>query len=216
MLKEPKIETPSTKARPILFSGPMVQAILDGRKTQTRRIVKPQPTGEFFGPKAYRPSVSNRSGDLQPGPEQFGIFDTCGEWSIRCPYGCPGDRLWVRETWMEFDADHRISDARYAYRASTTKDGEAMRQEYIKCGRKYQWRPSIFMPRDACRIHLEIRNVAVERLHEIDEEDAIAEGSSAAGQLTAVNRFTNLWVKINGEGSFDANPWVWVIEFRRV
>jgi hypothetical protein len=225
-MSEPSTLEISTKERPILFSGRMVQAILAGKKTQTRRTVKPQFEGDFIGPKTFSPSVTDRRGDMRPGPEQFGIFDSCGEWSIRCPYGCPGDRLWVRETWLPFDSDHRIADVRYAYRASTSTDGEEIRQEYIKCGRKYQWRPSIFMPREASRITLEVRNVRVERLNDIDEEDAEAEGFGLGAIIKAERfgrymsagqyAFASLWETINGKDSWRANPWVWVIKFKRI
>lgn len=131
----------AVKERPILFSGKMVQAILDGRKTQTRRTVKPKPDGEFIGPKVFSPSVTNRRGDMRPGPEQFGIFDTCGEWSIKCPYGCPGDRLWVRETHCKYGSE-------YIYRADY---GDLTP---ISDGIGGPWVPSIHMPRQASRISL--------------------------------------------------------------
>lgn len=196
----------SIVTRPILFSGEMVQAIRSGRKTQTRRVITPQPDREFFGPKTYHPSVTDRRGDMRPGPEQFGIFDTCGEWSIRCPYGCPGDRLWVRETFAV------CADSNIFYRA----DGKPDPWNGVK------WKPSIFMPRNASRITLEIRNVSVERLHDIDEEDAAAEGypgTNVDGKhipWSARGWFEALWHSINGVKSWDANPFVWVVGFKVV
>jgi hypothetical protein len=154
----------------------------------------------------------------------------------KCPYGTVGDRLWVREAWMPFDDDHQIGDCKYAYRASTTLDGEDIRKEYIRLGRKYQWRPSIHMPRKASRITLEITNIRIERLNAISEADAIAEGIESEphkvfgvhyklyGELERLNQWTvgpkwsyeTLWESINGQGSWKQNPWVWVVEFKVV
>jgi len=162
--------------RPILFSGPMIRAILDGTKTQTRRIVKPQP-----------------SRDLLP-----------GEWiPPKCPYGIVGDRLWTRETWCRYGSA-------YLYRA----DQEQFTPISDRIGGS--WKPSIHMPRGASRITLDIVGIRIERLGEISEADALSEGVGVDGQLSPVERFANLWVKINGAGSFDANPFVCVIEFRRL
>lgn len=205
------------KERPIIFSAPMVRAILDGRKTQTRRVVKPQPEVMYDYPNC-------------PDMLEFLHPVTSGTYSRKsfaqtCPYGQPGDRLWVRETWLPFDPDHAITF--YAYRASTTDDGEEIRQEYIRCGRDYRWRPSIHMPRWASRITLEITDVRVERLNEISVEDAIAEGVKCPCDfhyctlchVTPSQLFTKLWSSIHaadGPNGWGANPWVWVIEFKRI
>lgn len=225
------------KERPILFNGPMVNAILAGRKKQTRRIVKPQPEG-MLGVSPWWKAESDPSAPNIVPP---------------CPFGQPGDLLWVRETFSEMVGHHRgLLGGNYAYKASMTAESERCRQDYIKAGYPYQWTPSIHMPRAASRITLEISAVRVERLKEISEEDARAEGItsreiakkwgrevgwcadwSRVGRpskyaengitaesdiclSTARHAFANLWEFINGPGSWDANPWVWVVEFQRV
>jgi hypothetical protein len=190
------------KERGILYSAPMVRAKLAGTKTQTRRIIKGKGTWSV-----EKGDITKR---LWPGYE-----DEYGDWQwMKCPYGQPGDRLWGRETWMPFDPDHQIGDIKYAYRADTSPDGEEFRKAYIKAGYPYQWRPSIFMPRAASRIVDEIIEIRVERVQDITEEDAIVEGAQSAGvpaSLTNRGAFAKLWDKINGPGSWAANPWVWVI-----
>jgi hypothetical protein len=197
------------KERPILFSAPMVRAILDGSKTQTRRVAK-----EFAG-------RDDLAAILKRYPNQ------CGS-----PYGEPGDRLWVRETWAARpDYDHlppsQCGDEAVWWKASKA----AFPEGYAACFGK--WRPSIHMPRWASRILLEIVSVRVERLQGISEEDARAEGAKhydPANHLshggwshdghyvseTAEASFERLWDDINGAGSWDVNPWVWVVEFKRV
>lgn len=193
------------KERPILFSAPMVQAILDGSKTQTRRVVKPQPSsGDHFG--------FDDKQRLQV-PAWYGL------WLLACPYGQPGDRLWVRETWAAPDHGAQLGFDVLAFRA-THSDSE------IPGGR---WRPSIHMPRWASRITLEVTGVRVERLQDISEADAMAEGvwRTVSGHYsygdeynpsyaTACDAFRGLWESINGPGSWEANPWVWVVEFKRL
>jgi len=209
------------KERPILFSAPMVRAILEGRKTQTRRVVKVQPGPSCCieeGDEGEPPFVySSLYGD-GPGYEVHESRAPC-----RCPYGAPGDRLWVRETWMqnpgrEISPDGNRHDV--IYRADECHYGPAIR-----------WRPSIHMPRWASRIDLEVTGVRVERLQDISEEGAIAEGVGRVGErfkgymplhtggqydpALAKTSFSQLWESINGDGSWDANPWVWVVEFNR-
>ena len=171
------------KERPILFSGPMVRALLDGSKTQTRRVIKPRHLA-FFNQNAAA---------------------MLNDWNERpLPYGKPGDRLWVRETWH--DASSSLHSCAL-YRA----DGIDLHWD--------KWTPSIHMPRWASRITLEITSVRVERLQDISEADAQAEGITSAECLECdgfVNAFSKLWEQINGPGSWDANPWVWAIEFRRL
>lgn len=222
------------KERPILMSAPMVRAILAGTKTQTRRVVKPQPdVAEWQAIQRMHGTGpdGSRHGDWRE-------FRVVGEdWpdgpedSIFCPYGAPGDRLWVRETWACFDERamlHRRPDAIH-YAASTSPQGDEIRKEF-----GVRWRPSIHMPRWACRITLEVISTSVERLQEISEADAVAEGiertvtgegwrryDADTGQEAAglhpcadpVSSYRSLWDSINGPDSWDANPWVWVLEF---
>ena len=200
------------KERPILFSAPMVRAILEGRKTQTRRVVKPQPT--FYGP-------DNMHVDWK-GNHYFSGYG----FSEQCLYGLPGDRLWVRETWAS--CEPTMFGLGAIYRADPMYDGCAPGDL------AWKWKPSIHMPRWASRINLEIVSVRVERLQEISEEDAIAEGIRSWGEFGWENymypagqsdflyfkspkeSYRTLWESINGPGSWDINPWVWVVEFRRV
>lgn len=188
--------------KPILFSAPMVKAILKGRKTMTRRVLKKQP-----------PFLARIRHGWFSAPI-YGFTDedcpAANWWKIRCPYGQPGDQLWVRETWMQPEHD----PGKYRYKATNPS--------YI--GR---WKPSIHMPRVASRITLEVADVRVERLQEISETDAGAEGlqdwypdpkkPNAAPYFTNKARFTDLWESINGKKHpWDSNPWVWVVEFKRV
>ena len=231
--------------RPILFSAEMVRAILDGRKTQTRRIIKPQPPAE--AESVCRQLYS------QEAPE----FDGAWTWwagkpqapitkPLFCRYGVPGDTLWVRETWCQGADDGRQVPLRMAtlYRADgehvTLSDGDGFTQTNRDGSEKSPWRPSIHMPRWASRITLRITNVRVERLQDIEgqhpsESDAIAEGVRAIhhgdGQYyysalrdephpknccDPTDAFHELWNDINGAGSWEANPWVWVVAFERV
>lgn len=203
------------KERPILFSAPMVRALLAGEKTQTRRVVKPQP---FV-------SLDAISGWAIPVPKK------CQGWArdfldikgpnidAACPYGEVGDRLWVRETFMDLQGtgvEHRPDPLgplhRYAYQADTPPGsrGDEARKEY-----GLKWKPSIHMPRAASRITLEVTGVRVERLQDISEADAAAEGVHTDPACPAYDAYQALWEQINGKGSWDANPWVWVIDFRR-
>ena len=222
------------KERPILFSGAMVRALLADAKTQTRRIVKAR--------------------DLEWMDVHQGLREPDN--AERCPYGQPGDRLWVRETWQvaretldyetggEYDVfewtdelgDPRLhlnGDARFGMKAGLfyVADGEhknpsvfynltGIDNKTILRPREITWRPSIHMPRWASRISLGITSVRVERLQDISEADAIAEGVRNSlhlpGGRFARENFAHLWWTINGDGSWESNPWVWVIEFKRV
>ncbi len=214
--------------RPILFSAPMVRALLAGTKTQTRRVVKGAPEDWApMQPQVFSPTVIDRRGDEQPGPDAFGAGNEGGDCWIRCPYGAPGDRLWVRETWayhLHAQGSLADDDGPWVYAA----DGERARQ-YRLCQR---WRPSIHMPRYVCRIRLEITGVRAERLQDISEADAIAEGiepgaaegywrlygREANGDMdrSQITSYRSLWESINGAGSWAANPWIWVVEFKRM
>lgn len=191
--------------RPILFNAPMVRAILNRTKKQTRRILKPQPSGANRIPVIGHRNVVVNIRD--PRAAEFGS-----------PYQ-PGDRLWVRETFTEF-VGHHAATGRWAYRANI-KDGdshsEMIRQDYIKAGYPYQWKPSIHMPRAASRITLEITGVRVERLNEISRGDAMSEGCPFPNMADGADPrkwFEDLWESIYG--TWAANPWVWVVEFRRI
>ena len=189
------------KTKPILFSAPMVRALLDGSKTQTRRAYKTKNGGVW-------PNVN----DL-PGMRQI---------LRNCPYGQPGDQLWVREAWLKTNPWSEVGLHTYGYRASDAAEfPEAI------------WKPSIHMPRGASRITLEIIEVRVERLQDISESDCIAEGvmrgrdgmwCGAAHKIkgtprafhTAVGAYDDLWTSINGADSWASNPWVWVLTFKRI
>lgn len=206
--------------RPILFSAPMVRALLAGTKTQTRRVVKARKDPDF----GCRMSPGEIAGDEHA--ERL------------CPYGQPGDRLWVRETW--YCDDYRVQ--RGPYLKPDDLDINEAREDgtlvYAADGlRPYEaeqpvWKPSIHMPRWASRITLEITGVRVERLQDISEADAFAEGVEFCGfdceedwrRFGVENcldaRFRHayrvLWEQLNGSCSWDANPWVWVVQFKRV
>lgn len=197
------------KEIPILFSTPMVEAILEERKTQTRRIMKPQIEVNEFGnlnwfpyqKKGLRLCVNMEPVELN---EPFiGLTDYC-------PHGKVGNVLWVRETWGKMTDS---GEWFYIYRTADSW-GDAPK-EMVK------WKPSIFMPKDACRIRLEITDIRVERLQDINEGDAIAEGIdkrniSGNWEHSPVQEFERLWAKINGQESWDENPFVWVIQFKRI
>ena len=174
------------KERPILFSAPMVRAILDGRKSQTRRAMKHQP-GQVTG--------SGRPVFYEHGTHGRRV-------SPSCPYGKAGDRLWVRETWL----NHALPG--YPPVCFYRADDENKPADR-------SWKPSIHMPRQASRIALDITNVRMERLQAITRMDAEAEGFQKIPGLPIDPRdwFRSLWQTINGPGSWQQNPWVWVVEF---
>lgn len=183
------------KERPILFQADMVNAILSGRKTQTRRIVKP--TKDRNGSGCHL-APCEIAGEVNGG--DYGL----------CPYGQPGDRLWVREAFRNRRVDN--SPGGVVYRAD--HPGEST----VPGSYGRPWKPSIHMPRWASRITLEIVSVRVERLQSIKSKDAEAEGCECGsyGKYFPVDNFACLWDSINGRESWDANPWVWVVEFRRI
>jgi hypothetical protein len=224
------------KERPILFSGAMVRALLAGSKTQTRRAVKQQPpAGHSFAgwcvSSTHRPDEGKATWAAGEGP----FMRDCHR--VKCPYGKPGDRLWVRETFLDTlgtGVEHRDESGlqhRYAFAADCVPGGygDQARKDY-----GLMWKPSIHMPRAASRILLEIVSVRIERLQDISEADCWAEGIEAVdGALDdlaiihlakrmgrsfedAAPTYAALWESINGAGSWDANPWVWVVEFKRV
>jgi len=233
------------KERPILFSGEMVQAILDGRKTQTRRVIKPQPRygqnvtctvcGQRKAPQGRSiPDATSASYCTHeckgyytdPQPDYLFSTETDADfgyhWNPRCPYGIPGDRLWVRETWRT----DKLGEGEYPVRKG----------QWIECratpdippptypGR---WRASIHMPRWASRIDLEITDIRVERVQEISPQDVCREGirPTIPGGFEidecdwiGAQQFKPLWDSINAKRGYGwgVNPWVWVISFRRI
>lgn len=216
------IEATAVRERPILFSGPMVRAILDGRKTQTRRVMNPQPPDDAarLGVGMYCPTVVVR-GEEEPGDEVFGAWTADGEWAVRCPFGAPGDRLWVREAWKVFGGDE------YAYQQHQPSVMYRADAPWGEFSYERGWKPSIHMPRWASRLTLEVTGVRVERLQDITPHDAQAEGISyqsttlLEGSWTPaglVASYRRLWDSLNAARGFgwDANPYVWVVEFRRV
>lgn len=214
------------KERPIIFNADMVRAVLDGRKTQTRRIMKNQPVpsktreGDFWFSCNKMCSMVHVS-DFIPGncanlPDAHEFFSMCS------PFGAVGDRLWVRET---FRVHSRATDvATLVYKASEQQSWtqQTHRVPIEKCHKPAvvdKWTPSIHMPRWASRIALEITGARVERLQDISEEDAKAEGASTELSLIGEKHYLgyrSLWKSIYGDDSWQANPWVWVIEFKRV
>jgi len=195
------------KERPILFSTEMVRSILDGRKSQTRRIVKPQPE-----------SIDHKNHKIIPynGTNEF------LQKYLKCPYGQPGDVLWVRETWSPIEFE---DGTHFRYKASFVENN---------CLNP-KWRPSIFMPKEASRIKLKVTNIRVERLQDITGKDAVDEGieyddelrgwinynkyipsDAFGGNNGSIRSYKSLWESINGKGSWEKNPFVWVIEFKKI
>lgn len=217
------------KERPILMSAPMVRAILAGTKTQTRRAIAKQATHDLYYQRMYGVSPP-------PNPVAFG---TPGLWRIvgpdypdnkeddvPCPYGVPGDRLWVRENgWERPERTPKMMRegadtwAPYYYDADGISEQEAA--DFKAWG--FKRRPSIHMPRAACRIVLEVTGVRVDRLQDISQADSIAEGAPGghgaipgyAYNATPREHYMAVWAAVNGAASWAANPWVWVVEFRR-
>ncbi len=217
------------KERPILFSVPMVRAILEGRKTQTRRVAK-QFYKDYFEPDAIHQIAPGEfiawEGKEIPDEEFTKSVYHTGSGTV-CPYGQPGDRLWVREC-FGWNPDYP-EGIRPCYRADPGHEYDGIK-----------WKPSIHMPRDASRILLEITDVRVERLNDISESDAIAEGveswiedrwksepthykiyhhepgDESTYSSTAKYSFSTLWQSINGPDSWDQNPFVWAITFQRI
>lgn len=190
------------KERGMIFNAEMVRAILDGRKTQTRRVMKPQPEqcprGGHWWPSNVFKTMLHVENEMQNGEGGWG-----GLVGDACPFGKPGDRIWVRETFGD-------CGVRLVYRADTD-DG-------ARC-KVNRWTPSIHMPRWASRILLEITDVRVERLNDISECDAKAEGAPTECTLIGDKHypgFRSLWKSIYGDDSWQANSWVWVIEFKRI
>lgn len=221
------------KERPIIFSGPMVRAIIEGRKTQTRRVVQwrsARADAVHDGEGEGNALVELEDGSLWP----YYCYDG-NEIPLRCPYGVVGDRLWVKEKHVLLDRDGWWDQTlpRDAFDPFGRRNGVAYADnehdpDSERCRKDlgYRWRPSIHMPRWASRITLEITGVRVERLQEISEADAEAEGIDLqgfrsntfgiAGREHRIN-FSTLWDSINAKRHpWSSNPFVWVLEFRRL
>lgn len=244
------------KDRPILFSGPMVRALLEGRKTQTRRVVKSQPQESFT--EDYNPDGTVRQRvsygwSWWPSADQTSLVCCSGEMLARCPYGVPGDRLWVKhQHWRKRGTDsvpERVWDEwsqvlRSRDYAGDLEDRHATQWDVAEVG-DFARKPSIYMPRWASRITLEVVGVRVERVEDITEADAMAEGAErnvvegseadwepewgyrrrcvhypdgceCFPHATAREWFLDLFYGINKRAPKGINPWVWVIEFKRV
>jgi hypothetical protein len=225
------------KEKPIIFSTPMVRAILAGRKTQTRRIMN---FCKKIEPENYSDVEFTRFQHYADSSYRA-IFNTDEHpFSIICPYGKVGNILWVRETWNTLTEyvekpDYSVMSIRdFVYKADDDRIDK--------------WKPSIFMPKAACRIKLQVTNIRVERVQDISKEDAIAEGIESTGtgetgspvcyrnylskgakffhsfvkgkddyhRWTAIDSYKTLWESINGEGSWDKNPWVWCLSFKKI
>ena len=236
------------KERPILFNAPMVRAILEGRKTMTRRVVKPQieefkqHTPDKHSPKHPKPYLDAYCGEPKTSANPRGVSPNWHWWTrdnrpgecvAKCHYGQPGDRLWVRETWGLM-CHHDPSDW-CAGSIRGVPESELVEQYSIEHAANWNlpsesayWRPSIFMPRWASRITLEVADVRVQRVQDITEEDAKAEGVDGGGPVGHIPtclemgrhryQFCHLWDSINSKRGFgwDSNPWVWAITFKQL
>lgn len=207
------------KEKPILFNTEMVKAILEGRKTQTRRVINPQPEFKEGTGFHWKGRMHGIGADYQETVRNF------TKWN--CPLGRVGDYLWVRETFCfgqidEYDALHPSS--RYLYVDDSDygdgRNSPIYKQHVISDGIRHEdvkWKPSIHMPRWASRINLLIKKIRVERLNDISEQDCLKEGiGSPITRDCKKPKFLSLWSQIYGEESLNANPWVWVIEFELV
>lgn len=230
------------KQIPILLNGEMVRAILDGRKTQTRRVVKSidHDLLDMMSEDAETGAPDSELLELLYGPStDDNGKSVADQWMVRCTecpeegvltlgqgFGRVGDRLWVREAWqgplVPYELSHELfkdseqfeSPQYCEYRANGGSTPVFINADDEECQR---WRPSIHMPRWASRITLEITSVRVQRLQDISEDDSMAEGIPFEGdQPSPRDNFSALWESIRGAGSWDENPWVWVIEFKRV
>lgn len=203
--------------KPIIFNDAMVRPLIEGRKTQTRRIVKHsrQWPIEFIGPEGSQDEAECWGfEDPNTGTTWTLASDGVSE-EIPCPYGHAGSLLWVRETFYRAYSVGRdvTGEAVSAPLRVAAYEGEPKPQ--LKFGQSWRKMPSIHMPRWASRITLEITDVRVERLQDISEDDAMAEGIPFEGDCPSPrDNFSALWESINGPGAWDQNPWVWVIEFR--
>lgn len=213
--------------RPVLFSGPMVRSILSGAKTRTRRVMKPQP--ELKGGTMLSPTRQRVITAYWHWKDEWWWSDPQPSTIAKCPYGIAGDSLWLRETWSY------ITKAKNEYYDQMRPDGCPVEMLYRADGYEIpaNWSPSIHMPRWASRITLEVTGVRVERVQDISEYDAEQEGIKVSHyycdegtdldptpihRCDPVGKFRELWDSLNANRGFgwDANPWVWVVEFKRI
>lgn len=248
--------------KPILFSTSMVQALNEGRKTQTRRVVKPQPEFDTAWKNlSLAEKMLDDFGEVTPDADIIPYINVKGNWlglskksdsgltgtgcvipNVSVPYHV-GDILWVRETWAETTNIHNLSVWPNRPCIITDEMQKKILSAYIwRADGEWQWcdddgfstekscwKPSIFMPKAACRLFLKVTSVRVERLQDISEADAVGEGVEKYHDswfykrygtdrdwcATAYASFAYLWESINGRDSWDANPWVWVVEFEK-
>lgn len=228
-------------AKPTLMHGRSIDNLFAGRKTQTRRILNPQPpedTAPIQGPEWFEPEVESKSGESEPGAPVFGIYDEDGEWGMKCPKGAPGDLLYVRETFWAFGRwETRFSEKKgrdewhfiditetqgFEYRYDTQDNHGLLAPIGTRAGQTPAWhkRPAIFMPRRASRLTLRLTDVRVERVQQISPADCDAEGCSVLDTLSGYHRgaalhtqFIDLWDQTNGKGAYERNDWCWVLCF---
>ena len=220
---------------PISFSALLIPRILDDSKTQSRRVMTPQPPEwitSLCGPEWYTPSVVDRHGELQPAKDDvFGAYSEDGEYGLKSPYGAPGDRLWVQEGYQITEGSGGLVSGRYLADGQPFVDVRLTDDEWGKWTRRKHPRrasPGRFMYRSLSRITLDLTDVRAQRVQEISEEDALAEGITTANHrpvgygtlavTSARERFSYLWDSINdarGHG-FEVDPYVWALTFRRV
>ncbi|HHG1645059.1 TPA: morphogenetic protein [Klebsiella pneumoniae] len=224
------------KERGMIFNGEMVRAILDGRKTQTRRVMKVQPESNQLGLLLITDSTKRSDISKYHWAESNATGNHVRSKLFSCPFGAVGDRIWVRETWSSDFANYYPND-RVWYAADNNRQLDIEVVDGVRgiyspesdVHVPFRWQPSIHMPRWASRILLEITDVRVERLNAISQEDAQSEGLELTGWrptysdpdsggevMTPYDNFAELWSSIYGDESWQANPWVWVIEFKRV
>lgn len=198
----------------IIFRGDHVLRILDGRKTQTRRLLKPAPAY----PDSWNDIVWSFEDGLMPGT-RTGASLPC---ITRKPRYIPGETLYCKETWLRFDMDHVIGGKKYAYRADATHDGECARKSY-----GYKWKSAMMMPEWASRCHIKITEIRVQRLQEISEEDAESEGAPLVDEVSGRESldktrgsyrlgFRAMWDSINPKHPWANNEWVWVYGLEKV
>lgn len=235
-ISPPRADT--IKERPILFSREMVQAILSGRKTQTRRAIKPQPYIDIMGNFCWKNMNFGQTCEKLPMARSLASpLPNSKTKRVHCPYGKPGDRLWVRETWREASDEYGTQVITYRAggniiigRSGPYGDDHLLNASSDSAIHVDRWKSAIHMPRWASRTLLEITGIRVERVQDIGESDVLAEGAPLCSKIRKtlaceyghendrVCGFSRLWDSINakrGHG-WDENPWVWVIDFRVV